>query len=173
MITNISENVNPYTGFYYSYGSMERDWAMILETLALLGQHSRGIDLMRKISRVLSSDQWLSTQTTAYCLIAMSKYTSTLGTSEELKFDYSLDKNTKTTYATTKLPVAQFEFNIQKAAEAYMTLTNKGSGAVFVRIIIEGIPEIGDQSERQNNISLSIEYTNMAGRSLDVANLTQ
>ena len=51
MISNISVNINPYTGFYYSYGSMERDWAMMLETLALLNQHSRGIDLVKKISR--------------------------------------------------------------------------------------------------------------------------
>lgn len=173
MITNISVNINPYTGFYYSYGSMERDWAMMLETLALLDQHARGIDLMKKISRLLSSDQWLSTQTTAYCLIAMSKYTSTPGTSDELKFDYSLDKNTKTTYVATKLPVAQFEFDVINKSEAYMTLNNKGGGALFVRITMEGTPEIGDLSEKQNNLSLSIEYTDMAGHSLDVTNLVQ
>jgi uncharacterized protein YfaS (alpha-2-macroglobulin family) len=173
MISNISVNINPYKGFYYSYGSVERDWAMMLETLALLNQHSRGIDLMKKISRLLSGDQWLSTQTTAYCLLAMSKYTSTLGTSEELKFDYSLDKNTQTTYVATKLPIAQFEFDVKNKSEAYITLNNKGEGAVFVRITMEGTPEIGDQSERQNNLSLNVEYTDMAGNSLDITNLVQ
>jgi uncharacterized protein YfaS (alpha-2-macroglobulin family) len=173
MISNISVDINPYTGFYYSYGSMERDWAMMLETLALLGQHSRGIDLMKKISRLLSSDRWLSTQTTAYCLIAMSKYTSTLGTSNELKFDYSLDRATKTTYVATKLPIAQFEFDIKNRTEGYMTLANKGDGALFVRITMEGIPQTGDQSGKQNNLSLSVEYSDMAGRSLDITNLVQ
>ncbi len=173
MISNISVNINPYTGFYNSYGSVERDWAMMLETLALLNQHSRGIDLMKKISRLLSGDHWLSTQTTAYCLLAMSKYTSTLGTSEELKFDYSFDKNTKSTYVVTKLPIAQFEFEVKNKSEAYMTLNNKGGGGVFVRITMEGTPEIGDQSEKQNNLSLNVEYTDMAGHSLDVTNLVQ
>ena len=69
-----------------------------------------------------------------------------------LKFDYSLDKNTKTTYVVTKLPVAQFEFDVKNKSEAYMTLNNKGEGVVFVRITMEGTPEIGDQSEKQNNL---------------------
>jgi hypothetical protein len=152
---------------------MERDWAMMLETLALLGEHSRGIDLMKKISRLLSSDQWLSTQTTAYCLLAMSKFTSILGTSDELKFDYSLDKNNATTYVATKLPVAQFELDVKYKSEAYATIINKGEGVVFVRITMEGTPEIGTLSEKQNNLSLNVEYTDMAGRLLDVANLVQ
>jgi uncharacterized protein YfaS (alpha-2-macroglobulin family) len=173
MISNISVNINPYTGFYYSYGSVERDWAMILETLALLNQQSRGIDLMKKISRLLSSDQWLSTQTTAYCLLAMSKFTGTMGISEELKFDYALGINTKTTYVATKLPVAQFEFDIKNKSQTYMTLNNKSGGAVFARITMEGIPEIGDQSEKQNNLSLTVEYNDMAGQFLDITDLVQ
>jgi uncharacterized protein YfaS (alpha-2-macroglobulin family) len=173
MIDNISVEINPYTGFYYSYGSLERDWAMMLETLALLGQHSRGIDLMKKISRSLSGDQWLSTQTTAYCLIAMSKYTSSLGLSKELKFDYALDRESKTTYVATKLPVTQYEFDIKNKTEGYVTVTNKGDGAIFVRITMEGIPQTGDQSEKQNNLSLSVEYSDMSGSFLDVTDLVQ
>ena len=173
MISNISMNVSPYNGFYYSYGSMERDWAMILETLVLLNQHARGIDLVKKISNILSGENWISTQTTAYCLLALSKYMSTQGTSNELKFDYALEKNAKTTYVVTKLPVAQFDFDVKDKSNAYMTINNKGEGVVFVRITMEGTPEIGDQSEKQNNLTLSIEYTDMAGRLIDISNLTQ
>ena len=173
MSGNISMNVDPYNGFYYSYGSMERDWAMILETLVLLNQHSRGIDLVKKISSVLSGEYWLSTQTTAYCLLALSRYMSTLGTSSELKFDYSLDKNAKSTHVVTKLPVAQFDFEVKDKSNAFMTIHNVGEGVVFVRITMEGTPEIGDQSEKQNNLTLNIEYTDMAGRPLDISNLIQ
>jgi uncharacterized protein YfaS (alpha-2-macroglobulin family) len=173
MISNITVDVSPYTGFYYSYGSMERDWAMMLETLALLNQHSRGIDLVKKISRVLSGDQWLSTQTTAYCLIAMTKYTSTLGTSRELNFDYALDRESKTTYVATKMPVAQFEFDVKNKTEGWVTLANKGEGAVFVRITMEGVPQAGDQTEKQNNLMIIVDYTDMAGHPLDVISLSQ
>lgn len=173
MISNISVNVNPYNGFYYSYGSMERDWAMILETLVLLNQHASGIDLVKKISALLSSETWLSTQTTAYCLMAMSKYISTLGTSDELKFDYSLDKNSRAIHVVTKLPAAQFEFDVKDKTDAYMTINNQGEGVIFVRITMEGTPETGDQTEKQNNLTLNIEYTDMAGRPVDITNMIQ
>ncbi len=173
VIENSPMDVADYSGFNYSYGSRERDWAMILETLTLMDRRSQGIDLVKKISGVLSRDNWLSTQTTAYCLLAMSKYAGTESTSKELMFEYALNKAREKTNVSTRLPFAQFELNVKNESEADVMVTNKGAGIIFARITMEGIPEIGNLSAEQNNLVLTIEYTDINGHPFDVSSIRQ
>ncbi len=86
MINRESMEIQPYNGFYSSYGSRERDLAMMLETVTILNDKTKGCLLTRKLSEALSSNAWMSTQTTAYCLMAVTKFT--LGnTTDKLNFD--------------------------------------------------------------------------------------
>jgi len=47
---------------------------MILETLILMGKRKQGFMVLKEIAEQLGSEKWLSTQTTAYALIAIAKY---------------------------------------------------------------------------------------------------
>ena len=53
---------------------------MALETLVLLGQKQKAFAMATKLAKNMSSNQWMSTQTTAYCLYAMSKFAKSNGT---------------------------------------------------------------------------------------------
>src|SRR5690606_41342207 len=64
------DNINSY----YYYGSPERNRAMALETLLLLNENSKAFAIANDLAKSLSSDNWMSTQTTAYALYAMSKF---------------------------------------------------------------------------------------------------
>jgi uncharacterized protein YfaS (alpha-2-macroglobulin family) len=161
-----------YSGFNYSYGSRERDWAMILETLTLLDKRSEGIFLARKISDQLRSRHWMSTQTTAYCLLAMSKFAGSDASSRELKFTYQVD-NDRIINANTKLPVVQVELDNETRSGGMITVENKGEGVIFARLTMEGIPKAGKETEARHNLNLSIRYTDMEGHSVDVARLIQ
>ncbi len=161
-----------YSGFNYSFGSRERDWAMILETLALLDKRSDGIFLARKISDELRSRRWMSTQTTAYCLLAMSKFASSSASSRELDFVYQLDTGRKID-AKTKLPVAQVELDTETRSGGKITVDNHGEGVIFVRLTMEGIPKAGEETASRNNLNLSVRYTDMEGNPIDVAQLRQ
>src|SRR5450759_3036642 len=66
--------IKPYRELYCSYGSDTRDEAMIVETLCLLNMKPKAAGLVKKISEDLSKDEWMSTQTTAYCLVAISRF---------------------------------------------------------------------------------------------------
>ena len=52
---------------------------MALETLILLGQKQKAFTMATKLAKSLSSNQWMSTQTTAYGLSAMSKFVQSNG----------------------------------------------------------------------------------------------
>jgi len=173
IINNTSMDIKAYSGFNYSYGSKERDWAMILETLTLMNKRSEGIDLAKKISNVLGGKNWLSTQTTAYCLLAMSKFAGAESISKELKFEYVLESGGKTTNVSTQLQYAQFEFDVKERPEAYIKVINKSTGIIFARIAMEGIPEIGDQTAIQKNLVINVDYTDMSGNIFDVSRILQ
>ncbi|KPL17567.1 MAG: hypothetical protein AMS26_00375 [Bacteroides sp. SM23_62] len=161
-----------YSGFNHSYGSRERDWAMILETLTLLGKRSDGVFLARKISDELRSRLWMSTQTTAYCLLAMSKFAGSYASSRELNFSYQFDAGRKTN-ANTKLPVVQVGLDTETRSGGKITVDNKGEGVIFVRLIMEGIPKAGKETAARHNLNLSVIYTDMEGNSIDITRLSQ
>ncbi len=161
-----------YAGFNYSYGSRERDWAMILETLALLDKRSEGIFLARKISDELRSRHWMSTQTTAYCLLAMSKFAGSDASSRELKFTYQFNGGRKTT-ASTKLSVVQVDLDTGSRADGKIMVENEGEGVIFARLTMEGIPKAGQETAARHNLNLSVRYTNMGGNPVDVTRLIQ
>lgn len=74
MIARLSTTVKPYNSLYGTYGSDLRDEAMILETLTLLGQKQKATGLVHTVAARLSQDDWYSTQTTAYSLIALAQF---------------------------------------------------------------------------------------------------
>ena len=69
--SKIDEEASGYN--YYYYGSSDRNRAMALETMLLLDQKQKAFAMATKLAKNMASDQWMSTQTTAYCLYAMSK----------------------------------------------------------------------------------------------------
>ena len=51
LVTRESTDIQEYRGSYSSYGSRERDWAMILETLIMLNDRNKGTDLPEKFPK--------------------------------------------------------------------------------------------------------------------------
>jgi len=61
----------PYKYDYYTYGDVHRNKAMAMETLLLIG-NKEYLNLAKSIAKTLSSNSWLSTQTTAISLLSLS-----------------------------------------------------------------------------------------------------
>jgi uncharacterized protein YfaS (alpha-2-macroglobulin family) len=173
LIDNLSYKISPYKELSYTYGSAERDKAMILETLTLLDNKSVSAILAKEISGTLSANEWMSTQTTAYCLISISKFAKgSGGTSKEMKYNLKVNNNSAVA-VSTQAPVKQTDMQLKGAAAGNVSITNSGSGVLFARIILEGIPEAGDQTEISNELVLDVNYTTMEGGVIDVTKLEQ
>jgi len=91
LIKNLPINVTNYSEMNFSYGSDERDDAIILQTLNLLNKQTLALQKAIQISRNLSSNEWLSTQTTAYCLLAMSDYSNSNTAGKSLNYDITIN----------------------------------------------------------------------------------
>lgn len=173
LLMHAGMEIKPYTGFYSSYGSMERDWAMILETLILLNDRAKAAPLAIKISERLTKDYWMSTQTTAFCLLSMAKFAGFSGTSSTLSFSYKLNDG-RIIDASTIKPFSKIVLKILKSeTKGKLFLENKGQGLMYVKIVLTGIPAAGKEKSAENDIYMKVSYSNTNGSSLDVSQLKQ
>lgn len=171
LLANLSTNVKPYQEMGYSYGSDLRDKAIILETILLQGDRTKGFELLKEISKELSnSSYWMSTQTVAWCLKAVGAFAGNEKRGE-IRFSYSY--NGKDVSANTELPVAQVNLPMSGVATGNLKFSNESKGILFVRVITEGVPARGAEENAENNLSLNIDYADTDGNAIDPSKLEQ
>lgn len=157
---------------YYSYGSKVRDEAMILEAMLIMGKRNEGISLMKSISTQLTSTRWMSTQTTAYALMTMVKFGGEKGVSNEMIYSYVINGKQKEDL-TTLMPLKQIKVKEVRKKTGSFKLENKGNGLIYARMITTGTPKYGEEKVTENNVSLSVEYSDLKGKPIDVSRLEQ
>ncbi|PID89408.1 MAG: hypothetical protein CSB01_02120 [Bacteroidia bacterium] len=170
LIANLDTKVEPYKEYSGTFGSDTRDKAMILETLSLMGKQKQAFPLVKELSNALSGSSWMSTQTTAYCLIAMAEFAGKSG-SGLLQFSYAVNGNPKKQQKTDK-PIKQVNIPL-KSGKANLQVTNIDKGMLYARIITSGIPVEGSTLSNEQNLNLSVKYVDSQGKPIDVTNLKQ
>lgn len=171
LIANLPTTIKAYQEMSYSYGSDLRDKAIILETLVLLGERTKGFEILKEISKSLSDAQsWMSTQTVAWCLKSVGAFAST-EQKGDLKFTYTY--NGKEIPASTNLPIAQVNLPIKGATGGNLKVQSESKGTLFVRVISEGVPAQGAETDADSNLSLSVTYTDADGNVIDPTQLEQ
>ncbi|MBI2967202.1 MAG: hypothetical protein HYY40_05245, partial [Bacteroidetes bacterium] len=173
LLSGKSLEVKNYVEMSYTYGSDERDRAIIIKALCLLNEYGKAAPIVKEISQELSNEHsWMGTQTTAWCLMAVSDFAVKGGASDNLGFSYSLNGSGEKKIET-KRPIVQIEIPVKTTEAKNVSVTSASSGVLFVRVITEGYPETGDQTAVESNLGLDITYRKMDGTALDVTNLDQ
>jgi len=155
--------------YYYYYGSADRNRAMALETLILLGQKQKAFSLASKLAKNLSSDRWMSTQTTAYGLYSMSKFAKSNG-SKGVSLQYINDG--KAQIINTAKTVAQRDLAIKNGTNS-VTIKNNKKNTLFLRVLNSGILPVGSEKVVQNNLSASVVFRDRKGKIISVTKITQ
>lgn len=172
LVKGLSAQVDDDRGYYsYTYGSAVRDQSMIMETLMRIGEGRTAFEILRSIAEKLGeNNRWMSTQTTAYALIAISKYAQEYGS------DNVTEATVEVTGKVTRLSGKSFIHQVsvpdpEKATN--IKIRNSGEAPVFARIIRTGTPLEGNEQAETRNLNLLISYFDMDGRTLDVSSLKQ
>lgn len=173
MIYNISSTPKTHTDYWYTYGSYERDDAMILETMTLLKDNNNAFLKVKALAAKLgNADYWFSTQSTAYCLMAISKYAKLNTNNVNVSADVTIgNENTMINdFNKTKFKLIEFK---NANVNIPVKVTIKGSGNVFVRIVKQGIPKAGEETDKFSNLELAVSYKTLNGNLIDVSQLEQ
>jgi uncharacterized protein YfaS (alpha-2-macroglobulin family) len=142
---------------------------MIMETLILLEDPGRTRPLFEELSEALSADVWLSTQETAYALIAMVPYMNGLNSTGQLIIDCTLVNQNKT--VTFDTPIVQADMGNLSGASGSFSLRNRSGSPVYARITARGLPDEGSEPALSEGLTLSVEYRNMAGQIINPGDL--
>jgi len=154
---------------YYYYGSQVRDNAMRLETLGLLNMQNEGVQLLRDVAQSLSDNRWLSTQSTAYALLAVLKFAGTSNGLSGIEANYQLNDDRANLKTANTIVLREFASD----QIARIKTENKGSGPLFVRVIQRGQPLKGEELAESNGLKLDVVYTDINGTNIDPTQLEQ
>ena len=169
---DLSRVIKPYREMAYSYGSHLRDKALILETLILLDEETKALEVLQEVAAALgNSGYWMSTQETAMCLRAYALFAARHG-SGALAFDYRVGKG-KTITASTGLPVAQIQLPVSDLEELPVYIDNKSEGVLFARLISSGTPARGEERNEGSDLVMETRYTDGNGNTVDPSQLEQ
>lgn len=170
IINQLTSNIDTYNELSGSFGSSTRDMAMILESLSIIGDKTRAFPLVEKISELLSSDKWMSTQTTAYSLLAVSEFIGGEGNFDKLKFSYIIDGKKRN--VNSLLPISQIKLDISKK-DKNIEIINTTDKIIYARVVSTGIPITGDKTNANRNLQMDVTYTDISGNKVNIDNIKQ
>lgn len=153
---------------YYTYGSVDRNRAMALETMVIT-KDKRLKDLVETIANELSSQRWMSTQTTAYSLLAMGKMVIANG-GKGIKINYSINGKSETVNSTNAL--AQRDLKIKDGANQ-ISIKNNYDNLVYVRVLTSGKLPLGEELTEQRGLTANVVFKNLKGDKIDISKLKQ
>ena len=159
------------SGYDQTFGSDLRDISIRLMTFCLLGDGKEAALLTNEISKTLASDDWLSTQSTAFSLVALSDYMEKYKMSGSMDFSYAVDGKAKKVSTTRNIWT---ETLLDKTAfSASLELKNTGKSTLFARLVAEGIPAEGKEEAYANGLTLAVSYMDHDGHPVNTSALQQ
>ena len=174
LIENLPETEEMPKNYYdFTFGSDTRNMAMIIETLVLMRKYDLAIPLIIDLSKKMSSDSWMSTQTTAYGLLAISKFVESNKNNESgLKFSWSHNGKQIGSY-TSDRAFFQDSLKLGNKKEGQVTVTNQSGSVLYVQVSMQGVPAIGEETASSSNLKLGVEYLDLDGNPVDITKLEQ
>ena len=152
----------------YTYGSQTRDQAMILESLHLIGNKIKGKQVMDEVANALSSETWMSTQTTAYSLLAIAKFVGAQGESQQMKYELIVNGD------DSSIDSDQF---IEKSSlpmkKGKVEIRNEGNRTLFVQLNLSGVPLNGVNVDSDSRLNMQVAYFNVDGTALNPSKIVQ
>jgi len=166
LIAGLPVYVKPYKELSYTYGSDLRDKAMILESLSLLGEKTKAAPLMLDIAHSLDTEEWMSTQETAYSLLALCEFSGTKNAKSEMRFSSSLNAGTLVSQASSKTLYQLRYTESELGKKGKVTIKNEGNSTLFAKILVEGIPLTGDKTASAKDLKMVLKYKNLKGEEI-------
>jgi alpha-2-macroglobulin len=172
LIDPLPLTVSNYRELSDSYGSEIRDQAMILEVLSLSNRTTKASSVAEKVAQKLNSDTWMSTQETAYSLLAICEYTGVKNGSG-INCSYQLNGGTaqKITSGKTVTPIQYREKDFAKHAN--FRCKNTGKWPLYVKVMVQGVPLKGDSKAASNSLKLSLKFRDGDGKEIKPDKLAQ
>jgi len=162
-----------YSAVYddYSYGDGYRNLAMVTEALTMTGNLETARVFADKLAEQMNSDGWYSTQTTAYSLLALSRFVITSKKDDMMAYTLIINKNSES--VSTKSGMKQHDFKPDLLPKGELSVKNSGKGMLYISMINTGIPLENNDIQASNNLKLEVRYYDLDQQQIDPARIRQ
>ncbi|WP_077405081.1 alpha-2-macroglobulin family protein [Cellulophaga omnivescoria] len=160
--TNVKHN-------YGTYGSVERNKAMALETMSIMENKKASQQLAKEIAEALNSNTYMSTQSTAYSLLAMAKFADMVGGKG---INATLKVNGNKDNVSTSKTLANRSLSIKNGSNSLQIKNNEGN-TLYVTLVNSGKLPVGEEKTVQNNLSVNVVFKSRNGSSIDASQIQQ
>ena len=128
--------------------------------------------LLKELSKKMTSQRWMSTQTTAYCLLAAAKFIGANDANSEM--EYALNINGKTENVNSdEMPIMKHLVKVDGIKNGNVSVKNKGEVPLFINLVLSGIPLMGNETLAQSDLNVNVKYLDMDGYEIDPTSLEQ
>lgn len=171
LIRDAALRLRSYQGVDLTFGSALRDRALLLQSLVTLERLDRTPDLVKAISDELSSQEWHSTQSVSFALLAMAQFA---GAGQPGPFTFERSVGSEAAQAVTS-PAALYQAALRGVtpAGAPVQIRNTSQRVLFATLANRGVPAAGDDEAASAGLALEIQYIDDAGKPIDIARLPQ
>jgi uncharacterized protein YfaS (alpha-2-macroglobulin family) len=150
-----------------TYGSTLRDQAMVLEAATVLGESARASKLAVEVSAGLTAEGWLSTQETAYALVALARFAGSGQAAVLSGASWQLDKGAVSKVDGTT-PIVRIPLPVGQTGSPALTVQNGGKGVLYARAVTTGVPALGQETGESSGLQITVNWTTPTGDSVRV-----
>lgn len=154
---------------YHTYGSAMRDKAMVLEVMVALGLQQLALPLVNELSQQMASNKVYSTQTTAYSLLALSRYAASKA--GQVAATWTIGRERK--QVRDDKPIHLADLSEAQLGGGTLQVTNNQQVPLYVILQRSGQPLPGNEVSFNRKVELRVVYRNREGQPLDVRSLPQ
>ncbi len=113
----------------------------------------------------------MSTQTTAFSLLAIAKFAGNLLEQGNLEYHISINNNSQT--INVESPVYQHEISFSKSTNGNVSIENKTDKFIYVKIQLTGTPLDAQVEADANNLTMKVKYYDLDGKPLNSGKIYQ
>lgn len=157
---------NPYT-----FGSLLRDRAIVLQGLTLLGRTAEADQLLEDVAAQLASGEWYSTQSLAFALVAAAQTTGTRPFTG-FGFEYQAGK-ARSVAVQAAAPLSSIKLPPPADSGAALSVTNTSDRRLYVTAAVRAIARSGEEDASARGLTVDIRYSDLDGNAVDVSRLPQ
>lgn len=173
LIDNLNRIIKPYNEWSYTYGSSNRDQAIVIETLLSLEMFAEAMPMIKRLAADLNSSRWMSTQTTAFCLRTMAVASERFKESaDQMKFSYTMNDAARKDVVCTQL-INQYALPISQNIKQNVSVKNTSDNPLYVSLSLSGIPLTDHKESVRKNLHFTVQYLDMDGHEIAVDKMEQ
>ncbi len=169
----ISGSSDKYSSWHHHYndfyGSITRDQAFSLITYMALGEKEKSYVYYKQLAETLGSGKWLSTQSTAFALLAVSSFVGDQPLDAPIKYSYSQGEFK----SGNKMQNSQMTIDtLDAGSNKSVKVTNLSEKDLFLTFTGSGIPAASDKIQTEENLKLRLSYFDMNNKAINPDTLT-